>query len=248
LQQSVQGAPSFVPLATKGSRGLLERWFFVAVALLAFITVAVGFAPTFYLRGLGTEGLPPVLQHLPAYLYFHGIALTAWFLLYFVQTVLVATDRRHLHRRLGLLGALVAVAVAVSTLIALQQQLGGRVRPAFPPFVFFVNITAVVDFSAFVGSAIYFRRQPDVHKRLMYLAIVPLIGAALTRVPGVTTFVVSSPLLVLPVALILWDLAMNRRPHRATLWGIAFHVIAFTAIAIVLGQSSLGRAIAQALT
>jgi hypothetical protein len=248
VQQPVQGAPPFVPFARTGIRGLLERWFFVVVALLALITVAVGFAPTFYLRALGTEGLPPALQRLPAYLHFHGIVLTAWFLLYLLQAVLVATDRRHLHRRIGVVGAFVAVAVAVSTLYALQQQLGGRVRPSFPPVVFFINVAVVVQFSVLVALAIRFRLQPEKHKRLMYLAMTPLVGAAVSRYPGVGAAIAFAPAPSMWLALILWDLAVNRRPHRATLWGIAVCLVSNIVIGFALGLSDLGRVIAQALT
>jgi len=48
---------------------------------------------------------------LPAYLYMHGLALTAWFSLAVAQAALVAARRTPLHRKLGVAGLFVAGAV-----------------------------------------------------------------------------------------------------------------------------------------
>jgi len=83
----------------------------MAAVLLAI--VLIGFSPTFYLRAwLATEDLPQGLQALPVYLNVHGAIVTAWFLLFFTQTVLVASQRVDIHRRLGIATAVSSKAVA----------------------------------------------------------------------------------------------------------------------------------------
>lgn len=82
----MQDSPSVVaPLshasATARSRCVL---FFPAYAVLLLAAVIVGFSPTLYLRPWFTD------DPLTASLAVHGIVLTAWFLLFFVQTVDVA--------------------------------------------------------------------------------------------------------------------------------------------------------------
>jgi hypothetical protein len=57
------------------------------MAALLLATVLVGFAPSFFLRAY--FGTPP----LPMYLQLHGVVLTAWFLLFFVQTSLIASHK-----------------------------------------------------------------------------------------------------------------------------------------------------------
>lgn len=74
------------------------------MALLLLATVFVGFAPTYYLAGIvpapesGGVILPSAIVRA------HAIVSTIWMLLFATQVSLVAAQRVHLHRRLGLLG------------------------------------------------------------------------------------------------------------------------------------------------
>src|SRR5262245_23628902 len=79
--------------------------FYVGMAAFAAATVFYGFASTFYLRWM--FDLPP----LNLLLLSHGVVFTSWFLLFGVQTMLVAAHRTDVHRRLGIAGALLAVFV-----------------------------------------------------------------------------------------------------------------------------------------
>ena len=84
-----------------------DRRFFTGLAVAVALTVFAGFAPTYYLKGLyGTPVLSP-------FLHFHGMLFTSWILLFVAQTTLVAAKRTDLHRRLGIVGALLAVAMLV---------------------------------------------------------------------------------------------------------------------------------------
>src|SRR5215831_6244354 len=87
--------------------GTTDRRFFTGLAVAVALTVFAGFAPTYYLKGLcGTRALSPLLH-------FHGMLMTSWILLFVTQTTLVAARRTDLHRRLGIVGALLAIAVLV---------------------------------------------------------------------------------------------------------------------------------------
>ena len=61
--------------------------FFVVMAALLLGIALVGFAPSFYFK---TSFETP---ELPWYLHLHGAALTAWYILFLTQTLLVATNR-----------------------------------------------------------------------------------------------------------------------------------------------------------
>src|SRR5690348_1239533 len=91
-----------------------ERGIYTWAALLAVMIVFAGFARTYYLKSVfGTPGLSN-LVHL------HGLIMTLWFTLFFVQVRLVATARVALHRRLGYFGgALALLVVAVGTVTAI---------------------------------------------------------------------------------------------------------------------------------
>ncbi len=243
-------APSVLSTPDAGRKSM-EQWFFVGLAAVVVCTVAVGFAPSLYLRGLGTEGLPPTLQTLPAYAWVHGVALTGWFLLFFAQTLLVASGRARIHRRLGIAAVGFGLGVIVTTLVmvrhALDEPLRGSLREV--PVAFFGTVAGVVQFAVLLGAALYFRGRPETHKRLMVLANVPLLGAAISRVPGVfehPSIILGAPLILL-LALIVRDLALNRRLHPATIWGGIVFLLGVMVLIGGFGQSDLANDIVQAL-
>ena len=105
--------------------------FFPAMSSLLVVLVFLGFAPTYYLR---PESAGPI----PAYLHVHGAAMTIWFLLLLVQTGLIATRRRAVHRRLGFVGAVVAAVIVVLNPLVVARSVphliaGRRLHPADGP-------------------------------------------------------------------------------------------------------------------
>jgi hypothetical protein len=239
--------PSSVQSLNPGVGALAKprlRWFFPAMATLMLTIVGVGFAPTFYLRVFGTEGLPPGLQSLPGHVYAHGFALTVWFLIFFAQTLLVASKRTWLHRRLGIAGVIAATVVVITSFVVTQRA------NAVPVIVVLFNLLALTQFSVLVAYAVRFRREPEVHKRLLFLANVPILTAAVSRLPGASELpilAVVSLSLVLLVALIARDFAVNGRLHRATLWGGIVLLIAPRPIVAALAFSELGGVFVEAL-
>src|ERR1700748_3798627 len=79
-----------------------ERRFYASMAYMMMVLALIGFAPSFYLRGLIHYPRPnPPLNPL---VLLHGFAFTVWLLLFWAQTALVAGGRRDLHVRLGQAG------------------------------------------------------------------------------------------------------------------------------------------------
>ena len=84
-----------------------RRCRFTGMSFAVLATVITGFAPTYYLKPLcATPALP--LIHI------HGALFSAWVLLFAAQTSLVAANRTEFHKRLGIGGAVLAVAMVVS--------------------------------------------------------------------------------------------------------------------------------------
>ena len=96
----------------RGRDRRLYTWF----AILMPVIVLLGFARTYYLRGLfDAPAIPSLLVHL------HGAVMTSWIVLFMVQVWLVSSRRVRVHQRLGIVGAVLAVlvfVVGVSTGIA----------------------------------------------------------------------------------------------------------------------------------
>ena len=195
-----------------------ERLFYVGMAVLVVATVFAGFAPTYYLRPyFATAPLLPLL-HL------HGIVFTSWILLFLIQTTLVAAHRVDIHRRLGVLGGVIAsimVVVGITTAIIRAKQ--GAAPPGVPALSFLtVPLADMLVFPILVGAGFYFRRRPDVHKRLMLLATISILSAAVARLPyvlsgGPPAFFGLTDVFIL--ACVIYDLVSRGRVHRATVWG-----------------------------
>jgi hypothetical protein len=191
------------------------------MAALIVITVFVGFARTYYLRTyFGTPSLTPLL-HL------HGIIFTSWLVLFLTQTVLVAANRTRLHRRLGIAGiALASLMLMVGTVTAIVRAKIVEVPPGSPsPLVFLtIPLGDMLVFSILAGAGFYLRRRADAHKRLMLLATISILPAAIARLPfafiqqvGPLAFFGLADLLV--VICLIYDLVTRRRVHPATIWG-----------------------------
>jgi hypothetical protein len=199
-----------------------ERRFFSAMALAMLATVFVGFAPSFFLRPL-FPGWPAPAESI---FYVHGVVFAAWIALLVTQALLVSAGRTDLHRRLGVIGAALAVVMVVlGTVAALvaARRATGFVGVPVPPLQFLaIPLFDMVLFPCFVALGIAQRRTPQNHKRWMLLATIALLAAAIARWPvlsgfGPLAFFGLTDLFV--VALAVWDLRTRKRLHPVTLWG-----------------------------
>ncbi|HEX3282541.1 MAG TPA: hypothetical protein VHR36_15000 [Pyrinomonadaceae bacterium] len=225
-----------------------ERWFYIAMSIAAVITVFAGFAPTYYLRPyFNTAPLIPLL-HL------HGIVFTSWLVLFLIQTTLVAAHRTDIHRRLGILGGVVAALMIVigPTTAVIRASQGATPVPGVSPLSFLVvPLGDMFVFAILVGAGFYFRRRPDVHKRLMLLATISILAAAIARLPfaimraGPPAFFGFTDLFVL--ACIGYDLITLKRVHRATVLG-ALLIIASQPLRLMLGGTHVWLGFAGWLT
>lgn len=198
-----------------------ERLFFTGMAAAVVLTVFAGFARTYYLRPyFAATPLAPLL-HL------HGLVFTSWVALYFAQTALIAARRTQVHRRLGVAGAVVAalvVAVGAVTAVVRAKQ-GATPLDGLSPLIFLtVPLGDVFVFAVLAGTGLSLRRRLDTHKRLMLLATISILPAAVARLPfdfvargGPFVFFGLTDLFILPC--LAYDLATRGRLHRATLWG-----------------------------
>jgi hypothetical protein len=195
-----------------------DRLFYSGMALAAALTVLVGFAPSYYLRGyFGAPALSPVLH-------VHGLLFTGWIVLFVVQTALVAARRVALHRTLGVAGAALAGAMVVAGVMAAIDAVHRGAAPAgVPPLSFLIiPLGDIALFGGFVATALWWRRRPETHKRLMLLATISILTAAVARWPGVLplgplAFFAITDLFI--VAGVIYDRWSRGRVHPAYIWG-----------------------------
>lgn len=163
--------------------------FYIGTALVLLLIMVVGFQQ-FYFHGKAFPGRPltPPIRTL---VIVHAVAMTAWMLLFLVQPVLVATGRVVYHMRLGL-GGVVLAAVAVVT--GVQLGIGAaRVNPPelvlwglVPSEFMAIPVLSILLFAVFVLIGILNRRRSEIHRPMMLLAVLAILGAAVDRIPVVT--------------------------------------------------------------
>ena len=205
------------------SRWTAERWFFTLMAIAMLVVVYVGFARSFFLRPL-FPGWPSPAE--PVF-YVHGAFFSAWMVLLVSQVLLVATRRIDLHRKLGLLGVALAVGMLmlgmVGSLLAANRPTGFIGIPVPPLQFLVVPFFDLVFFTVFVSLAIARRDDPQAHKRLMLLATVSMLGAAIARWPYLwqnpNPFVFYGLADLFIVALAIWDFRTRGGLHPVTRWG-----------------------------
>ncbi|SKB28473.1 adenylate cyclase [Sphingopyxis flava] len=162
-------------MATVGGAAAAERfWQRMAIGLAIFIVF--GFLQ-FAARGFADPLSAPAWVHL------HGLAMLGWLALLIVQPSLVARGNLALHRRLGWLGAgLALIITGLGVFTGVMALVLHRQPPFFDP-AYFLALTAIESmvFGAMVVWAIRRRRATDWHRRLMIGATIVILEPALGR-------------------------------------------------------------------
>jgi uncharacterized membrane protein YozB (DUF420 family) len=210
--------------------------FFGLMALFCALVVFIGFAPSFYLRGLSDR--PP----LSLTIQLHGLVFTLWIVLFAAQSWLVRLRRVDLHRKFGVAGTVLAVAtvyfaMAVAIPNAREFIATGHRPLGFSPEQFlFLQVGDMFQFAALVALAVVLRRRPEAHKRLMLLATLSILAPAIGRMPLAPMVKFAAPMVAVLLCM-AFDLVRSRRIHPAFLWGgIAF--IAATPLRVAIGATT----------
>lgn len=196
------------------------------MALVAAALVFAGFARTFYLKAwFGT----PLL---PALVLVHGVVMSTWFIVFASQVWLVESHRIRLHRRLGLFGAALVTTIPIlGVAVAIKGARDHAGPPQIPPLIFLsIPLFDILVFACIAGTGLLLRRHRDIHIRLMLLATLGILPAAIARIPldfilrgGPLAFFGLTDLIIL--ACVAIDTLRHRRLHPAFGWGAAAIIV-----------------------
>lgn len=235
------------PLSRTNVNPRSDRLFFTSFSLAFLLIALIGFARSYYLKtAFGTPPLSPLLH-------VHGALFTSWLVLLVAQTNLIATGNRKLHMRLGIAGAGVVVAMLVigtmTAITAAKSPLPGPL--GLPRQVFLtVPLFSILTFVVLFGFALRYRRESDIHKRLIMLGTIDILGAPIARIPGVMSLgpagIVGAPI-VLILIMAIYDYRSRGRVHPVTMYVGAF-VAAFGAVRIPIGTTEAWLTVARWLT
>ena len=224
---------------------VVDRWIYVFTAATFVAVILTGFIPDSFRQIAAIQaGQRPAV---PIYTHIHAILMGSFYALILGQTVLVATDKRAWHMRLGWVSAILFPALVVAGIVlvvsnyhrlwsdmtvaptAIKQQLQGLL--AFSDNVLLFQLREIIIFVPLMWIALRARtRASGLHKRLILLAAAPLLSAAFDRIFWLPTTFPGSPTasevytLLAVTPLFIWDLARNRTVHGAYLLFAAFYV------------------------
>jgi hypothetical protein len=172
-------------VAAAGATTTFRPSFYLCMILLMAFFVFGGFSMTYwYPMAAGT--FPPA----PPVVHMNGAVYSSWMILLVVQAFLVNVRNVALHRSLGMFG--IALATGIIIFGALITILGASGSSGAAAHGIYLGITAVTGFGLLFILAMRHTRKPEIHRRLILLAMLPVLPPGIHRlymVPlGLQTF------------------------------------------------------------
>jgi hypothetical protein len=223
----------------------IDRWIFVAMAAWFIVIVLTGFIPDALgkIAAVQAGQRPPF----PLVMHMHAVAMGSFLLLLLAQTVMVATGRCELHKRLGIaafllvpvlvvVGILLAPAMYYQTWDALQTAPAGAQAKlqellSIKEDILLLQISAGLLFGTFIWIALSARvGNSGLHKRMMLLATAVPLGASIDRMWWLPSSLPASPwatdlyIFAAVSPMFVWDVARNRGVHEAYRIWLAIYI------------------------
>src|ERR1700739_697584 len=203
----------------------VNRYFYFLMSLLFATLVGWGFSRTV------NDSLFHAAPPRPFLLWIHGAAFASWVTFFIGQSMLVRVNKVSWHRFLGWFGAgLAAVMVPLGTAIAIIMARFDTVKlhqngaDAFLAIPFYDMIA----FAVIIALAIYWKKRPEFHRRLVFVATCGLMDAPLARFDFLFDHNLFLHCLDLLIALgVMRDLVVDRRVHK---------VYRYALPAVIVGQ------------
>jgi len=185
-------------------------YFWMTVVMAAF--VFGGFGMT-YLAPLARGTFPPA----PPIVHLHGLVFFSWMILLVLQPLLVNTRNVALHRSFGTFGiALATVVMLLGATITLISATATRDNPGVNYYHgTYLGLMATLGFGLLFTLSIRNARRPEIHKRLMLLAVLPLLPPGVHRVYMVPLGLVEFPVVAMYITLDLLALAIIVQEWRS---------------------------------
>src|SRR5262245_33416969 len=153
-------------------------YFYFYMALACMAVAFLGFAPTYWLPLANrTFSASPVVH-------FHGLLFFAWSLYFAFQSWLAASGKIVRHRAVGMIGVSLATAMTIfGFLVSVSSMKRAAAAGLADDGIAFsiVPLSGILFFAVVFALAIAAVRRREIHKRLMLLAGISLLDAAVAR-------------------------------------------------------------------
>ena len=229
----------------------VDRWIYVFTAASFIVICLAGFIPDSLTKIADVEAgkRPPF----PLILHAHALLMGGFLVLLLGQTWMMATGRRELHMKLGVVGVAMAAALVVVGFLLVNtnyqmlwsatqsgpadQRAGAQVGLNIWENIMLLQIRIGILFALFLGIGIAARsKDSGLHKRMVILATAMALPAGIDRIPWLPHTMPGSPLspdlytLLAVSPMLIWDVVRNGYLHKA--WWIWFGVNLPFAIAL----------------
>lgn len=211
-----------------------DRFFYVAAGAIFLVLTVIGFQQYIF-HGKHSDGsaIAPVML---AIVIAHSTAIFAWFVMFFVQALLISTHNRRVHMTLGWgvvgIAALIVVSgpmVAYRSIqVAPEQVIFDWPGPQF----LLVMWTEIALFATFVTIGVLSRKRPRIHRPMMLMACLVIVSGATARIAQVGSIfgyhqwmAIFGPVVCLGALLLVVRAAMTRSFDRPFAMGLAVFVV-----------------------
>lgn len=234
-----QTAPAHRSRTFTGRNSRLDRYFYFAMSIVAAAVVVSGFGQTVNERLFNPAVAPPRI------LWFHSAVFSSWIVFFILQSALVRTRNVKWHRFIGWMGtglAAVMVPLGVATAIVMAHFETYRLHEPGRYAFLAVPLFTISVFAVCMALAIWWRKKPELHRRLIFFGTCALLVAAFARInqvilgrhyPQGLQYLDADLLITLGIGR---DLLVNRRVHTVYRVGLPVFIVA-QAFVIYLSQT-----------
>ena len=216
-------------VTTSARRG---KYFFVIMASIFPVISLIGFIPSYVAMNAGEFNI-----HWSAHV--HGALMVGWLIVYILQSWLALKGNFKFHRTLGLYAVALGIIIWCSMGTASARALIGY-KPLIDSFLFdvlVIQLYGMFVFGLFFTWGILVRKNGPAHKRLLFLATLVLMQAAIDRIHllqvGPLPFVCLDLLLI---PLFIYDKITLKRIHPITWTGLLVYIVAQAAVIATFGS------------
>jgi hypothetical protein len=203
----------------------LDRYFYFFMSLVIAAVVVYGFSHTVDKRLIHAN--PPR----PTILYLHAAVFSGWVIFLILQSALIRMHKVWLHRLIGWFGVVLGAAIpvlGVSTAIVMAHFKMHYFHTTDDAAGLMFSFLDMCAFSIPFVLAVWWRKKPELHRRLILVASCALTSAAFARFPSYVLppglFYVDLDVLIL--AGWMRDLISNKRIHTVYLGALPLFALA----------------------
>jgi hypothetical protein len=224
-----------------------DRYFYSITSFVLLLLMLIGFRH-FLLDGKDSDG-EEIGRPILTTVIIHGSCLMLWVILFFVQSVLIASKNRQLHMKLGWAAAVVALLIAITgpvvatfapRLHPTEHLFGMTYRQFILPMY-----TEIFVFTTFVALGLWYRKKPAPHRSLMLLATLAVTSGSTSRIPVIGDlfppaygFILFGPVFVIGALILIIQTIVNRSFDKWLATGyVALAGVYITVMTVAVGES-----------